>query len=234
LEPLLKRPRSEFLINFIYDFINRTVSMPAFKAEMRQLLGRSVDVDGMSPNEREIVLLNAYREGLKGCVPAGRGDYRARSAYVGVMHPLHERTKYHLVYLTSHHTGVVEFMEVSEKVDIVQAQVRAATKFEKKERSSGTGDMFAEDANTEPGEGRSSPSDVDAYWCNYLSAGKRRIDTAAFADILESTDWFPGELQASLVRLVKAGAVVNLDADASRRRAKPLHFAKLGERLTLA
>lgn len=233
MEPLLKRPRSEFLINFIYDFINRTVSMPAFKAEMRQLLGRSVDVDGMSPNEREIVLLNAYREGLKGCVPAGRGDYRARTAYVGVMHPLHERTKYHLVYLTSHHTGVVEFMEISEKVDIVQARVRAATKLEEKERSSGTGDMFAEDASNEPGEGRSSPHDVDVYWRDYLGGGERRIDTAAFADILEATDWFPGELQASLVRLIKAGVVVNLYDGTSKRRSRPLHVDKLGERLKL-
>lgn len=233
LEPLLKRPRSEFLINFIYDFINRTVSMPAFKAEMRQLLGRSVDVDGMSPNEREIVLLKTYREGLKGCVPVGQSGFRARTAYVSVLHPSQERTKYHLVYLTSHHTGVVEFMEISEKVDIVQARVRAATKLEEKERSSGTGDLFAEDAGTEPGEGRSSPSDVDAFWRDYLSGGERRIDKAEFADILEATDWFPSELQTSLVRLIKAGVVVNLDDGTSKRRSRPLHIDKLGERLKL-
>lgn len=233
MEPLLRRPRSEFLINFIYDFINRTASMPAFQAEMRQLLRRSVDVEGLSPSEREIALLGAYREGLKGCVPAGRADYRARTAYVGVLHPSQERTKYHLVYLTSHHTGVVEFMEISEKVDIVQARVRAATKMEERERSSGTSDLFADDAVAGPGEGRSTPSDVDAFWRNYLSAGERRIDTAAFADILESTDWFPGELQASLGRLVKAGIVVNLDGGTSIRRSRPLHFDKQGERLKL-
>ena len=187
----------------------------------------------MSPNEREIVLLSAYRDGLKGCVPAGQSGYRARTAYVSVLHPSQARTKYHLVYLTSHHTGVVEFMEISEKVDIVQARVRAATKLEEKERSTGTGDLFAEDASNEPGGGRSSPSDVDAYWRDYLGAGERRINTAAFADLLESTDWFPGELQASLVRLVKSGVVVNLDADASKRRSKPLHFEKLGERFKL-
>ena len=233
MEPLLKRPRSEFLINFIYDFINRTVSMPAFKAEMRQLLGQSVEVEGMPPNEREIVLLNAYRAGLKGCVPARRDKYRARTAYVGVMHPLQKRIKYHLVYLTSHHTGVVEFMKLSEQVDIVQARVRAATKLLQKERSSGTGDMFADDASKEPGEGRSSPHDVDAYWRAYLSRGERRIDIAAFADILEGTDWFPGELQASLVRLIEAGVVVNLDVGKSKRRSRPLHFDKQGERLKL-
>ena len=234
MEPLLKRPRSEFLINFIYDFINRTMSIPAFEADMRQLLRRSVDVKGMSPSERETALLGAYRDGLKACVPSGRGEYRARTAYVGVMHPSQERTKYHLVYLTSHHTGIVEFMEISEKVDIVQTRVRAATRLEEKERLSGTPDLFASEVVSKLGEGRSSPSDVDAFWRQYLSAGERRVDTAAFADILESTDWFPGELQASLVRLVKSEGIINLDADASRRRSKPLHFEKAGERLKLA
>jgi hypothetical protein len=150
------------------------------------------------------------------------------------MHVSHERTKYHLVYLTSHHTGIVKFMEISEKVDIVQARVRAATKAEAKERLSGTSDLFADDVGSEQGEGRSSPQDVDAFWRKYLGAGCRRIDTVAFAEILELTDWFPGELQASLVRLVKSGEVVNMDANASRRRSKPLHFEKAGEVLKLA
>ena len=234
LEPLLKRPRSEFLINFIYDFINRTISIPAFEADMRQLLRRSVDVTGMSPSERETALLGAYRDGLKACVPSGSGGYRARTAYVEVMHPSQERTKYHLVYLTSHQKGIVEFMEISEKVDIVQTRVRAATKLEAKERLTGTADLFAGDTGFEISEGRSRPSEVDAFWRQYLSAGERKIDMVAFADILESTDWFPGELQASLVRLVKSGEVINMDANASRRKSKPLHFQKAGERLKLA
>jgi three-Cys-motif partner protein len=233
MEPLLKRPRSEFLINFIYDFINRTMSISAFEDDMRKLLRRSVDVDDMSPSEREKALLGAYRDGLKSCVPTGRAEFRARTAYVGVMHPSQERTKYHLVYLTSHHTGVVEFMDISEKVDIVQARVRAATKLEQKEKFSGMGDLFADEAAPDSGQGRSSQDEVDAFWREYLHAGERRIDTATLADILEATDWFPGELQASLVRLVKAGELTNLDADASKRRSKPLHYEKQGERLKL-
>lgn len=59
MEPLLKRPRSEFLINFIYDFINRTISIPAFESDMLQLLRRSVDVKGKLPREREEALLGA-------------------------------------------------------------------------------------------------------------------------------------------------------------------------------
>jgi len=67
---------------------------------------------------------------------------------------------------------------------------------------------------------------VEAFRRSYLAFGERRVSTADFADILESTNWLPGELQSSLVRLVKAGAVRNLDADATRRRTRPLHFQK--------
>ena len=93
--------------------------------------------------------------------------------------------------------------------------------------------MFGTDALLEPANGRCSPDDVDVIWRRYLAAGARRVGTAAFADILEDTNWFAGELQSSLVCLVKPGFVHDLDADASRRQSKPLHFDK-AERLQLA
>lgn len=233
MRPLLQRPRSEFVINFIYEFINRTASMPEWRVGIRRLLGRDVDLAGLAPAEREEALVNAYRASLKACVPPGRGEYRARTAYVTVLHPQHRRTKYHLVYLTNHPTGIVEFMGISEKVDIVQAKVRAAQHFDAHAQKTGVRDMFAEESVESASEGRSSPDEVDAFWRHYLSSGDRRVDTAAFADILDLTNWLPGELQASLVRLVKLGAVVNLDANAARRRSKPLHFGGSGERLKL-
>lgn len=233
LRPLLQRRRSEFLINFIYDFINRTASMTGWQDEMKQLLGRSVDLTGKSPTQREDALLTAYRESLKQCVPAGKANYRARTAYVGVLHPLHDRTKYHLVYLSSHPLGIVKFMNASEKADIVQARVRAAKQFDEQAKKSGTEDMFADAAGTASGEGRSTPDEVDDYWRRYLADGAKRIGTAAFADILESTNWLPVELQASLVRLIKGGHLENLDDGGEKRPARPLHFEKSGERLCL-
>lgn len=232
MRPLLQRPRSEFLINFAYNFINRTASMAVWRDAMTKLLGASVNLEGLQPAEREEALVNAYRTSLKACVPGGRPEYRARSAYVTVLDPLHRRTKYHLVYVTSHPTGIVEFMDISERVGLVQRQVRAAKQIDVRQQKTGVTDMFGADAQPEPAEGRCSPDDVDAFWRRYLAAGERRVGTADFADILEMSNWLPGELQASLVRLVKAGAVRNLDADASRRRTRPLHFEK-AERLQL-
>lgn len=233
LRPLLQRRKSEFLINFIYDFINRTASMSGWEEEMKQLLGRSVDLTDMSPSQREDALLTAYRESLKQCVPAGRANYRPRTAYVGVLHPMHDRTKYHLVYLSSHPLGIVKFMNASEKVDIVQARVRAVKQFDERAKQSGTEDMFADAAETVSGDGRSTPEEVDNHWRKYLVGSPKRIDTATFADLLESTNWLPGELQASLVRLIKAGELENLDDGGKRRPARPLHFEKSGERLCL-
>jgi hypothetical protein len=92
--------------------------------------------------------------------------------------------------------------------------------------------MFGANPQPEPADGRCSPDDVDAFWRRHLAAGERRVGPADFADILEATNWLPGELQSSLVRLVKAGAVRNLDADVTRRRTRPLHFEK-SERLQL-
>lgn len=229
---LLQRPRSEFLINFAYNFINRTASMSEWQDAMVRLLGAPVELDGLQPAQREEVLVNAYRASLKTCVPSGRSEYRARTAYVTVLDPLHKRTKYHLVYLTSHPMGIVEFMDISERVDLVQKQVRTAKQLDIRQKKTGVTDMFGADPQIEPADGRSSPDDVDAFWRQYLAAGERRVGTAEFADILEATRWLPGELQASLVRLVKAGAVRNLDADASKRRTKALHFEK-AERLQL-
>ena len=233
LKPLLQRRRSEFLINFIYDFINRTASMTGWQDEIRQLLGRSVDLTDMSPTQREDALLSAYRESLKLCVPQGRANYRPRTAYVSVLHPLHERTKYHLIYLSSHPLGIVKFMNASEKVDIVQARVRVMKQLDERAKKSGILDLFEDQAASASREERSSPEEVDGFWRRYLAHGEKRVDTAAFADVLESTNWLPKELQASLARLIKSGEVVNLDAAGHRRPVKPLHFDKVGERLKL-
>ncbi len=233
LRPLLQRSRSEFLINFIYEFINRTASMTQFRQAMRQLLGKEVEVSGKTPEERESALVSAYREALKTCVPVARAPFTARTAYVTVMHPEKQRTKYHLVYLSCHPKGIVEFMNISQAVDIIQARVRLASRLEEHANKHGTPDMFVDHAITEVDEARSAPEDVDRFWRDYLAGGERQINQAAFADILEATNWLPKELQDSLLRLSKSGEVVNLDAVGKRRTARLLHFDGAGERLKL-
>lgn len=220
------------MINFAYNFINRTALMAIWPDAMTKLMGSTVNLDGRQPAQREEALVNAYRAGLKACVSAGRSEYRARSAYVTVLDPLHRRTKYHLMYLTCNSTGIVEFMAIYERVDLVQRQVRAAKQIDARQQKTGVTDMFSADPQAAPADGRCSPENVEVFWRTYLAVGERRVSTADFGDILETTNWLPGEVQSSLVRLVKAGAVRNLDADAIKRRTRPLHFEK-SERLQL-
>lgn len=235
LRPLLMRPRSEFLINFIYDFINRTASMASWQQDIAEFLGAPLDVVqklvGQSAEHREAQLLGSYRTGLKAALPQKVSRYRPRTAYVRVLDPDKERAKYHLVYLTTHPKGIVEFMGISEGVDLIQHRVRAARRSEAREAKTGVVDLFSEDDRDDVQPNLASPSDVDQFWLEYLDAEPRAINEDVYADILEATDWMPGDLQASLVRLIKMGKVVNLDAPNPRPKW-PLHY-KTADRLVL-
>lgn len=230
LEPLLARRRSEFLLNFQYDFVNRTASMLEWRDEIALLLGGTVSVEGLTPERREERLVDTYRNNLKHQMPSVDG-MRARSAYVRVLDPKKDRPKYHLVYLTSHPRGVIEFMETSQKVDLIQKRVRASKKEQSRATKTGMSDMFGSESLIDLNEGHAGLVDVDDYWTKYLGQGVRHVGETEFADILEQTNWFPDDLQASLGRLITSGHVKNLDAPRKRPR-KPLHW-KDNERLQL-
>ena len=120
LRPLMQRSRSEFLVNFMYNDINRMASMREWQPELTELVGETLDLTGLSPLGREQRLLKTYRENLKRNVPNSGGVFRPRSAHVRVLDPSKERPKYHLVYVTSHPKGIIEFLEISDDVDVIQ------------------------------------------------------------------------------------------------------------------
>ena len=122
-------------------------------------------------------------------------------------------------------------MEISEGLDQVQKRVRAATKQAARVRKSGQEELFDESALVDLGTGHVGIAEVESYWMRYLSGGTRRVGVEEFADLLEETDWFPGDFQQALARLIEAGRVRNLDARGKRPK-QPLHW-KEGERLVL-
>jgi len=230
LRKLLARPQSEFLINFMYDFINRTAAMSEWQEEIAELLGQSVEViqrlEGAAPQIREAALLRTYRDGIKNALPPQRARFRPRTAYVRVLDRNKERAKYHLVYLTTHPVGVIEFMQISQDVELIQKRVRALKKAENRQLQSGMNDMFAEAFSDLGGHDEQASSDVvDQFWLEYLSTIPKVVDEDAFADILEQKGWTPSDLQASLVRLIKAGKVSNVNATNPRPK-RPLHYEK--------
>jgi three-Cys-motif partner protein len=225
LAPLLERKRSEFLINFMYMFVNRAASIDELKTIMIELLGAEIDLRGLRPDEREDYLLSCYRAGLVAKVSGTSTNYPPRSAYARVLDSKKERVKYHLVYVTSHPKGIVEFMEASESAERIQRTVREHVHFQSREQSQGMGDLFADEVRAPEAAARAAGKEIDLFWLRYLENGSRTIGLDDFASILEETDYFPGELQASLRGLIDAELIVN-DAEKRRRGSKPLHYEK--------
>lgn len=231
LQRLLRRRQSEFLINFMYDFINRTASMEPFKQKIRTLLGKQINLGGLLPEQREALILRTYQNNLKANMVAN-SRMPPRAASVRILDPKKERPKYHLIYLTSHPRGIIEFKRISEDIELVQRQVRAELKQRAREKAFGMQDLFDAEKIPQSEIARVDGSAVADYWRRYLSHTPRRVGEEEFAQILETTDYFPSDLQRGLRDLIAAGEVRNLDAR-GRRPKNPLHWENGGERLVL-
>jgi len=217
LEPLLRRPNSEFLINFMYDFLSRTVPQPEFQEDMEHIFGLVPDTEGMPPEERETRLLSLYRQNIKQAAPRGKG--LPRTACVKVQKPTADRTLYHLVYLTRHPKGIVEFMEASEKLELVQMKIRALAKQGAKVAKTSQFELFSAADHVTDERADMDLSEVKKYWLTRLSVFPRRFGVADLAEMLEDTEWFPLDFQRAFKGLANEGTVRNLDA----KRARPVN-----------
>lgn len=221
LAPLLKRPNSEFLINFMYDFLSRTVPQPVFQDDMKAIFGVLPDTEGLSPEEREAHLISLYRNNIKQVTPGGRE--LPRTACVTVQKPTRDRTLYHLVYLTRHPKGIVEFMEASEKLDLVQKKVRALAKQDERVEKKKQMELFSAVEHVTDERAVMDLSEVKAYWLSCLAPEPKRFGTRELANMLEDTVWFPGDFQKAFGELERDGQVKNLNTE-KKRRSKFVHF----------
>jgi three-Cys-motif partner protein len=222
LKPLIQRPRSEYMINFMYDFLNRTVPQESFQDDMKAIFGEVPDISGMEPKDRENHLINLYRNCLKSIT--ANSNERLRTAYVSILDSVKERTKYHLVYLTRHPLGIVKFMGASEEMDSVQQRVRARTKQQRRIETTGQEELFADIIDT----GNTDTVDIDVvkrYWLTKLSDEPCRFGHEELADMLEETNWFESNFQQAFNELIDEGKAANLDATRKRPK-KPVHFEK--------
>lgn len=217
LELLLKRPNSEFLINFMYDFLSRTVPQPEFQEDMERIFGLVPDTEGMTPKEREAYLLELYRNNLMSISPASDGQ--PRTVCVPVLYPTKDRTLYNLVYLTHHPKGIVVFMEASEKLEFWQQAIRAEAKQDKREQRSKQIEMFSAEEQANGKRIDRDLTEVKKYWLTLLSTEPSRFGIRELADMLENTKWFPMDFQGAFAELAKEGKVRNLDA----KRARPVN-----------
>ena len=227
LRPLLQRPHSEFLVNFMYDFLLRTHTQEPFAEDIQAIFGEVPETRGMSPKEREFFLMKKYRNYLKFAQPALAKNPRAVS--VSILDPVKDRTKYHLVYLTRHPFGIVVFMQESEKIDIIQRTVRAHTKLERRIEKSGQFEIFQDDFAGGNEDDRVDISDVKKYWLSKLSSNPKSFDIITLADMLEETGWFISDFQETFRGLENENRAKNLDAK-RKRTVNVVNFDK-GESL---
>ncbi len=222
LEPFLKRPNSEFLINFMYDFLLRTHTQGPFQEDMQEIFGGVPDTSAMEPKQKEACLINLYRNRLKRIAPSRGGV--PRTALVTILYPLKERTLYHLVYLTRHAKGIAVFMDASEKLDLVQRRVREQAKQEQRELRTRQAEFdFQFEGNCECTKSLDL-SEIKSYWLSKLSNYPRQFGVEQLADMIEETGWFESDFQAAFRELASDKIAANLDDKNNRRRKKYVKF----------
>jgi len=226
LRPLLQRKRSEYLINFMFDFILRAHNQALFEQHMVEIFGEIPDTSGLSPEERETCLIELYRSQLIKAHGQGARN-KSRSAFVRILDPFKDRTKYHLVYLTRHPVGIKVFMEASEKLDLVQKFVRAQAKQERRVARTGQGELFP--AGTNISKERKDLAEVKEYWLGRLTFNPKRFGNEELADMLEETGWFVRDFQQAFNELIDEGKAKNLNSP-RKRLVHAVHFDK-GESL---
>ena len=212
LKPLLQMGNAEFLINLMYDFVNRFVDVESHSENIVNLFGKTPGFVDETPEERQETLLSLYRKSLA-------THYRGRSAYVPVEKPGRNRVHYYLVYLTRNPVGLDVFKAEAEKMENVQRVTQQEIKLRQQFQQSRTPDMFGDDVELLANEEGYFTNTLAAkhFLLHRLSKEPMLIDNDLWADFLEESDLYPGDLQAAMGELVKEGLVRNLNADVSRR-----------------
>lgn len=150
LRPMLSRPRSEVVFNFMFEFINRAASMteavtinglnefmPGSNWQKRL---RDAEKEwagsGLIGDDRKDVLVGAFRDSLKQI-----GQY-AYTAEVTVLRPMKDRPLYCLVYGSRHETGFEVFRDCQMAALKAQAELRAQGNIKASAAKSGQSELF--------------------------------------------------------------------------------------------
>jgi hypothetical protein len=149
LTPMLARSNSEVIFNFMFDFINRAVSIDDDAViggldelipygEWRTKLSEAEQLANgkLTSSERKAILVGAFTESL------GRlGNYRY-VAETTILRPLKDRPLYCLCYATRNERGIEVFRDCQIKALTEQANARAAGKMKHAAISTGQGELF--------------------------------------------------------------------------------------------
>jgi len=149
ISAMLRRPKSEVVFNFMFDFINWAASMrdPAITRGLDELipygdwraeLERVQRVSGRqpTPEQRKSILVSGFTETLSKI-----GDYPF-VAETTVFRPFVDRPLYCLFYATRHSKGVEVFRDCQIKTLNEQSSTRAAIRLQRNPDGGGQGELF--------------------------------------------------------------------------------------------
>jgi three-Cys-motif partner protein len=141
IEGLLKRQRSEVIFNFMFEFINRAVSIrdAQIEAGLNELIPVGDWREGLQdaqPTRRKTIIVNAFAQSLK---TLGNYEYVAETT---VLRSVKDRPIYCLFYATRHPKGIEVFRDSQIAALREQSKTRAATKLKRAASESGQGEMF--------------------------------------------------------------------------------------------
>jgi three-Cys-motif partner protein len=117
LQPMLGRPSSEVIFNFMFDFINRAASItdPTVVSGLDELIPHGSwrakleeaerQTGGLTPDARKAILVDAFSASL---AQLGKYEYVAETT---VLRPLRDRPLYCLFYATRHPMGIEVFRD---------------------------------------------------------------------------------------------------------------------------
>lgn len=107
LAPMMRGFGNEIIINFMFDFINRFISIPSVETTLNQFFGSEdwKKARSMSGKERELFLVNTFKERLRKITGA-----KFVFAY-RLCHPNRNQTYYYLIHATNHIDGITLMKE---------------------------------------------------------------------------------------------------------------------------
>jgi three-Cys-motif partner protein len=208
LTPLLARPNSEVIFNFMFDFINRAASIDEPKVvagldeliplgSWRAALAERDRSGGLSPEERKEILVNAFSDNLR---QIGNYGYVAETA---VLRPTKDRPLYSLLYCTRSKTGIEVFRKCQIAALGEQSRTRAAVKIGHAETTTGQGEIFQ--SLHEMG-----PDDLLRYLQSEREAATSRVLelTPAQPNVIQYDQLWPQILARSVVTKVDVNKIV--------------------------
>lgn len=203
LKPLLARPQSEVVFNFMYEFANRFVEHPDLMqtfdrlfpgVDWRPRFAALLADPNSGPDERKAFLLSCFKEAVR---TVGGFKYVAD---VDVRHPGKKRTYYFLVYATRDPHGIEVFRDAQVKALAAQAEIAGQKSLAKRE-AAGQPSLFGTELEC-------AGIDYRQFLDNERNAARSlMMRIAAEEPGIRWGDVWPRLLAANAIRKTDAGAI---------------------------